>query len=194
MISSIFGKIIHKTEKAVIIENNGIGYRVFCAENVLAELKLNQDVRLFTHLHVREDLLDLYGFLNRDDREFFEMLISISGIGPKSALGVLSVADVKIIKSAILAGDASILTKVSGIGQKTAAKIVLELKSKLADVMSREDIASYAGEDYKKDMEVLDALIGLGYNRAKAREALKQVKGSLTTEQKLKECLRALGK
>lgn len=194
MFASIFGKIIHKTDKAVVIENSGIGYKVFVSENVLAELEVDKEAKLYTHQYIREDMMDLYGFLNWTDMEFFEMLISISGIGPKGALGVLSVADIKTIKSAILAGDSSIMTKVSGIGQKMAAKIVLELKSKLKDVISKEDMMSYASEDYKKDMEVLDALIGLGYNRAKAREALKQVSGNLTTEEKVKECLRVLGK
>lgn len=198
MISSVFGKIIDKTDKFVVIENNGIGWRVFCPENVLLGLKPDAETKLYTYLHVREGVMDLYGFLNREDREFFEMLISISGIGPKSALGILSIASTKMIKSAILADDVSILTKVSGIGQKTAAKIVLELKSKLQNTMSKDDMAEYAGKDYKKDMEVLDALVGLGYNRLNAREALKQVIGSLTTEEKVEEkvkkCLRILGR
>lgn len=194
MIASIFGKIAYKSDKFVIIENGGIGWRVFCSENVLLGLNPDAETQLYTYLHVREGVMDLYGFLNREDREFFEMLISISGIGPKSALGILSIASTKMIKSAILADDVSILTKVSGIGQKTAAKIVLELKSKLQNTMSKDDMAEYAGKDYKKDMEVLDALVGLGYNRSRVREALKQVLGSLTTEEKVKECLRILGK
>ncbi|MEK7627538.1 MAG: Holliday junction branch migration protein RuvA, partial [Patescibacteria group bacterium] len=120
MISSISGKIIHKNDKFVVIENNGIGYKIFASENTLSELNTDNEAKIHTYLHVREGLMDLYGFLNSEDKEFFEMLISVSGIGPKGALNILAIAPVKMVKSAILAGDASILTKVSGIGQKTA--------------------------------------------------------------------------
>ena len=99
-----------------------------------------------------------------------------------------------MVKSAILAGDASILTKVSGIGQKTAAKIVLELKSKIKNTLSEEDIASYAGEDFKKNMDVLDVLVTLGYNQTQAREILKQIPTNLSTEEKIKQGLKLLGK
>jgi holliday junction DNA helicase RuvA len=192
MIYSITGKIIHKTAKFVVVENGGIGYKIFSSENILAGLDVGRDVNLYTHLHVREDILDLYGFLDSEDKDFFEMLISISGIGPKGALGILSVAPTKMLKSAILAGDSSIMTKVSGIGSKTAAKIVLELKSKLASSMSKEDQGAYLPEDVKKDMDVIDALVGLGYNQAKAREALKNAPVNFSTEEKIKHCLKQM--
>ena len=101
MIASISGKIIHKTDKFAVIENNGIGYKIFAMEDSLTGLKLDQDAKFYTYLYVREDALDLYGFLTREDREFFEMLISVSGIGPKSAIGILSAAATKTIKSSI---------------------------------------------------------------------------------------------
>ena len=194
MIASILGKIIHKTEKFVIIENNDIGYKVFMAENTLSEFNIGDEIKIHTYLHIREDLMDLYGFLNSEDKDFFEMLISVSGIGPKGALNILTIAPVKMIKSAILAGDAGILTKVSGIGQKTAAKIVLELKSKIKNTLSEKDMASYAGEDFKKNMDVLDALTTLGYNQTQAREILKQIPAHLSAEDKIKQGLKLLGK
>lgn len=193
MIASIFGKIINKTDKYAVVEAGGIGYKVFSSENVLMELEVGKEARLHTHLHVREDAMDIYGFMNLEDKDFFEMLISVSGIGPKGALGVLAVAPIKMIKSAILAGDSSIMTKVSGIGSKTAAKIVLELKSKLKSSMPKEDIGAYLPEDIKKDMDVIDALVGLGYSQAMAREVLKDAPTDLSTEEKVRYCLKQAG-
>lgn len=194
MIALISGKIIQRTDKHVVVETGGIGYKVFSSENVLAELDIGKEIKLHTHLHIREDLMDLYGFLDREDKDFFEMLISISGIGPKGALGVLAIAPIKMIKSSILAGDSSIMTKVSGIGQKMAAKIVLELKSKLKSSMPEEDGKSYIPESIQKDMDVIDALVGLGYSQATAREALKNVPENLSIEEKIKYCLKRVGK
>lgn len=194
MIYSILGKIINKMEKFVVVENNGIGYKIFSSESILAGLEVGQDINLYTYLNVREDVLDLYGFLSLEDKEFFEMLISVSGIGPKGALGILAVAPTRMLKSAILAGDSNVMTKVSGIGSKTAAKIVLELKSKLASSISKEDKESYLSEDVKKDIDVIDALVGLGYNQLKAREALKSAPTDLSTEDKIRYCLKQAGK
>lgn len=194
MVYFISGKIVHKTEKFVVVENNGIGYKVFATEDMLLGLKPDQDAKFYTYLYVREDALDLYGFLTREDLEFFEMLISVSGIGPKSAIGILSIASTRTIKSSILTDDAGIMTKVSGIGHKTAAKIILELKSKLQNAISKEDMDSYLKGDFKEDMEVLDALVGLGYSRGKVQEALRSVSlKNKSVEQKIKECLKILG-
>lgn len=195
MIASISGKIIYKTEKFTIIENNGIGYKISMPEDALTGLKPNQDAKFYTYLYVRENALDLYGFLTREDLGFFEMLISVSGIGPKSAIGILSAASTKTIKSSILTNDASIMTKVSGIGHKTAAKIILELKSKLQNSISKEDLDSYTKGNFKEDMEVLDALIKLGYNKLRAQETLRSISSeNKSVEEKIKECLKILGK
>lgn len=194
MIYSVSGKIANKTEKFVVLENRGIGYKIFSPENILDVLEIGQDAILYTYLHIREDIFDLYGFLNQEDKDFFEMLISVSGIGPKGALGILSVAPTRMLKSAILAEDSSIMTKVSGIGSKTAAKIVLELKSKIASSISKEDKESYLPEEIKSNMDVIDALIGLGYSQAKAREVLKDVPANLSTEEKIKHCLKRTAK
>jgi Holliday junction DNA helicase RuvA len=136
---------------------------------------------------VREDILDLYGFLDKKDLEFFEMLISISGIGPKGALNILSVASIETLKKAITNEESSILTKVSGIGQKTAEKIILELKSKVS--------GEYMDEKGGASGETIDALVSLGYRLQEAREALKKVPDDVKeVGAKIKYALKLLSK
>ncbi|MDZ4284431.1 MAG: Holliday junction branch migration protein RuvA, partial [Patescibacteria group bacterium] len=145
------------------------------------------EVSLWTHLVVRDDALELFGFRERDELSLFERLISVSGIGPKSALAILDLAPVETLRSAIARGDTSYLTKVSGIGKKTAQKIVLELRDSLAS--ARE--ADSAGEDYG---DVIDALTTLGYSAREAREALKKMPPSTAdTSERIKAALKTLG-
>ena len=151
--------------------------------------KNSETFSLWTHLHVRENALELYGFLEYAELEFFEMLIQISGIGPKSALGVLSVAAIDTLKKAISSGETSYLTKVSGIGRKTAEKIILELREKLGDL-------SEAGKTMLKgEQDVLGALESLGYSVNEAREALRHIPENIEgTNNRIKEALKNLGK
>lgn len=166
----------------------GVGYKVFISQAVGKGLSAGSEAKLWTHLHVREDAMELYGFLYQAELEFFEMLISISGIGPKSALGVLAVAPIDTIKRAISSGDTSYLTKVSGIGRKTAEKIVLELKDKMGFGK-----VSFAGEELKDDADILDALVSMGYSQKDARERIRQIPHNIKgRDKRLKEALRSV--
>ena len=133
MISSVSGEIKYIGEDFLEIVSGSTGYKVFSTSNTLGAYSLGQNVEIFTYLYVRENSLDLYGFNTREERDFFEVLIGISGIGPKGAIGILSAAPLDLLKKAIASGDTSILTRVSGIGQKTASRIIIELKDKLPD-------------------------------------------------------------
>lgn len=188
MISVIKGTIELNTDKYVIIDVNGVGYKVFISGNTFKNLpEKGEKVRLFTHLHVREDAMELYGFLTPKELEFFELLISISGIGPKGAMNILSVASIETLKKAIINEESTILTKVSGIGKKTAEKIILELKNKVGD--------EFLGEKVSVDNEAIDALIGLGYKLREAREALKKVPKEVDgVENRVREALKLLGR
>lgn len=184
MIGSIKGKVIYQAEKFVIIEtNSGIGYRV----NI--NLPTSGEVFLFIHTHIREDALDLYGFLKYSELEFFEMLIGVSGIGPKGALGILGIASIDTLKKAISTSDVTYLTKISGIGKKTAEKIVIELRDKL--VKENKEIGSVTS--LRDELDALEALKSLGYSQNEAREALKKVSPELNTNAKIKEALKILG-
>lgn len=178
MIGRLSGKIIFKGEKNVILDVGGIGYKVFLSPTSSQVLNSGENAALWTHLHVKEDALELYGFLHQSELEFFELLISISGIGPRSALGVLALAPVDTIRKAIAQGDISYLTKVSGVGKKTAQKIVLELKDKLSGG------ASFISETLKDDADILEALVSLGYTQKDAREMLSKIPAGVTGRDK----------
>lgn len=190
MISHIRGTILEVTDRHAVIDVQGLGYKAYCTSDTLSSLREGSEASLHTYLAVREDALDLYGFPTADERGFFELLISISGIGPRSALGILSVATVDTLKRAIGTGDTSYLTKVSGIGRKTAEKVVLELRDKLrAHVDMKETPHTLRAES-----DVVEALKSLGYSQNEARDALKEVPDDiLGTNARIKEALRILG-
>ena len=186
MISRVQGKVTHKTEKFVIVDVGGLGYKINVSTDTLVKIKNASDVSLWTHLQVREDALELYGFLDRQELEFFEMLIDISGIGPKSALGIIGVAPIETLKKAIASGDTSYLTKISGIGKKTAEKIILELRDKLSALGHKAGLGELSHE-----LDAIEALKSLGYSQNEAREALKQVPAEITdTSAKVKKLLK----
>lgn len=191
MIGSIRGKIILKRDKWLIVESAGVGYKVNVAPDVLLRTKIdNNDAFFFIHTHVREDALDLYGFSELSELEFFEMLISVSGIGPKGALGILGITTIETLRKAISTGDVSYLTKVSGIGKKTAEKIVIELRDKIKDIDKDEkNSTSLQGE-----LDALEALKSLGYSQSEARDAIKKAPADLSTSAKIREALKILGK
>lgn len=188
MIGQLRGTVAHIAPDSVIIDVSGVGYRVAVTKAALASFTLQTPTTLFTHLSVRETALDLYGFQTERDRDFFEMLLSVSGVGPKSALAILSLAPSTTLMSAIGSGDASYLTKVSGVGPKSAQKIVLELADKLA-VYSTTDEHSRGGTS-----DAIDALHALGYSVDEARKALSSVSDDITdTSERVKEALKQLG-
>ena len=190
MIGSIKGNIILTTEKFLIIETNGVGYKINVSPDTLSKTqKPDKEFFFFIHTHVREDTLDLYGFLDYPELEFFEMLIGVSGIGPKGALTILGVTSVETLRKAISTGDISYLTKISGIGKKTAEKIVIELRDKMTKEIKDEKNGSYLREE----LDVLEALKSLGYSSNEAREALKKTSPDLNTNLKIREALKILG-
>jgi Holliday junction DNA helicase RuvA len=164
--------VLDKTLNYAIVEVRDIGYQVFAGENFLADLKLNSDVEIYTHHHIREEADDLYGFKSLEELELFELLLTVSGVGPKSALGVLSIASSGDIKEAIIRGDAGLLTKVSGIGKKTAERLVLELKSKVVRSGASSAVINSA---MTLGSDEIDALVSLGYSLSDARAALNAV-------------------
>ena len=174
MISFLRGKLINKGKNYLILEVADIGYQVFVNPVMYAELTIGDQLEIYTHHYVREDAETLYGFKNLEELEMFELLLSISGVGPKSALGVLSIAKVEDIKSSIARGDATMLTKVSGIGRKTAERIVLDLRDKIA-IIGGSVFGGMSGGDSSSNSDEIDALVTLGYSAQQAREALRQI-------------------
>jgi len=189
MISHINGILIKKTQSLVTIDVGGIGYAVRVSSETLSSLPTeNEAVSLWTHLAVRENAMDLYGFVTPEELHFFELLIGIPGIGPKSGLAILSLASVDVLKKSITSGNTTYLTKVSGIGKKSAQKIVLELKDKLGAYEN-------TGTDLEEEADVIEALASLGYSLKEAREALKHVPDDVVgTTNRVRAVLQLLGK
>lgn len=188
MISFLRGKVLETATRSAVLEVNSIGYKIFVTDDALHSLKPGKEVAFWTHLAVREDAQDLYGFLAKKDRDFFELLITVSGIGPKSALNILSLIASDTLAGAIRTGSTAHLVKVSGIGRKTAEKIVLELKDKLAGYGSKETSA-----EMLSDADVIEALKALGYDTDDAREALKNIDKKISdTGMKVKAALKLL--
>ncbi|MGB2580825.1 MAG: Holliday junction branch migration protein RuvA [Minisyncoccia bacterium] len=192
MIAHLSGTILFAGDRYVVIETNGVGYKVRLAVDTLQTLRKNvgKDMSLWIHTAVREDALDLYGFQNQVELDFFEMLISVSGIGPKGALGILNVAPVDHLKEAIAMGDIGALTKVSGIGSKSAQKIILELRDKLGGHESET-----GGTMLGDERDAIEGLVALGYSERSARETLKKIPTDIKgTGSRIKEALKLLGK
>ena len=190
MIARLEGSIIHINEKFLVVDVHGVGYKVFVTADTITSCELLDTVALWTYTAVRENSLDLYGFLTTEEMSFFELLLDVSGIGPKSALSILIVAPLDTLKKAIATGDTSYLNKVSGIGKKTAEKIVIELRDKL---QAFKDTAG-TGLSMRDEGDIIEALKSLGYSQNEARETLKKIPDSIKgTSARIKEALKILG-
>lgn len=190
MISFIKGTIIRKTDKYVVLDIGNLGYQVFLTTQTLEKNKKGDIASFFTHTHVREDILDLYGFETWEDLDFFNQLIDISGVGPRSALAVLSVAPLEEIKKAVVHGDPALLQQVAGIGKKTAERIIVELREKIK-FTSDFDLTSLANIG---DTQVIEALISLGYKEKEIRPIITKIPADITDlSLRIKEALRLLG-
>lgn len=189
MIAKLKGKIEYLKSGYAVVDVNGVGYKVYLSAYTFGKVAGLAEVDLFIHTYVREDTLALYGFLAAEELEMFELLISISGIGPKAGLGILSIATPKTIRTAILNEDPTILTKVSGIGKKTAERVILELKNKVRDLSAGEK------EEAMTDSDAIEALLALGYTVTEARDALKVVPTDLKdVGARVKAALKNLGR
>ena len=194
MIDQISGKIISINENYVVLAVGGLGIKVNISAAFASKLVDEDLITLVTYLNVREDALDLYGFKDESERNLFLMLISISGIGPKLAVSILSGVEIEELKSNILSGDIKSLTSIPGVGAKTAKRIIIELKDKLSKTTTTElgfedDFASKISKD------VLSALVGLGYSESIAKEVIKRInpaKSNKSIESLIKESLKIL--
>ncbi len=204
MISFIKGKLVHIYENVIIVENNGIGYEIFVPMSVIGNMPLvGSEVMIYTYMHVREDALQLFGFLDRDTLEIFKLLITVSGIGPKGAIGVLGTLSADDIRYAVMAEDAKTIAKAPGIGAKTASKVVIELKDKLKMRDVAENISSEIdgqqsifddGGSKQAVSDAIEALVALGYSATEAAKAVRKADAGddVTVEELLKLSLKYL--
>jgi len=187
MIASLSGTVRHKDTRSLVVDVSGVGYKVLVTIETALGAVPNSPISLWTHLVVRDTSLEIFGFLDKETLDIFELLITISGIGPKSALGILNVASPDTLRQAVASEDTSYLTRVSGIGKKNAEKIVLELKDKMK--VSKDDKSL----DTRSEGDALEALVSLGYNERDARDALKKVpKEVVGASERVKSALKLL--
>lgn len=202
MIAFIRGEVAAIEDNCVVLENNNIGYNVFMPGSAIdGILRVGEEIRVHTYLHVKEDIMQLYGFLTRDDLKLFRMLLGVNGIGPKAALGILSALTADSLRFAVLSDDVATISRAPGIGKKTAQKLILELKDKLNLEEAFEQKLSHAGEiqsytegtqDARK--EAVQALVALGYSNSDALRAVKSVPESddMDVEALLKAALKKM--
>lgn len=190
MIGQLRGQIIDSEEKYIIVDVSGVGYKVFTTPETKRIFTDKEEISLRTHLVVREDALDLYGFATKEELAFFELLLSVSGVGPKSALSVLTLTTPNTLIQAINGNNADYLVKVSGLGRKLAEKIVLELKDKVEHLGSPEEFGGIG-----RDTDTILALQAMGYTERDIREVLKKTPSDITdTGEKIKFALKNLGR
>lgn len=171
MIATLRGEIVQVEENALILEVGGVGLRVFVPAPLRTRMKAGDSILLYTHLVVREDALILYGFESKPERELFNVLLGVDGVGPKAALSVLSTLSLDAIQRAVFAEEADILNRVPGVGKKTAQKIALHLKDKLKPMDTLATVAAMTD----RDSEVLAALTALGYSVVEAQSAIQSL-------------------
>ncbi|MBE5945019.1 MAG: Holliday junction branch migration protein RuvA [Lachnospiraceae bacterium] len=195
MFAYIKGKVEHIGIDYIVIENNGIGFRINTSTIVASKLSLHQQVTIYTHLNVREDDMSIFGFMTEDELSVFRLLISISGIGPKGALAILSTLSIDELRIAVLSDDHKAIAKANGVGAKTAQRVVIELKDKfkLNDVLggvSKDDLPDYNTNDIITETAM--ALTSLGYSNVEALRAIKKVQGAdkMSVEELLKAALK----
>lgn len=192
MISYLTGIIINKGKNYIIVNVNGIGYKVFVSTNLLSEISISQEIELYIYQQVGEQVLSLFGLRSLTELEFYELLLSVSGVGPKTALAFFNVADVDNLQDSIMRADADLLSKVPGIGKKTAERIVLELGTKIAGLMKD---GLQVSKSITPASDEIDALVALGYGWQEAREALQKIGQDIQDSgERVRLALRMLGR
>ena len=196
MYAYIKGELEEKSNGFVVIDNNGIGYKIFMSDTAIGRLgELHSNVKVYTYYQVREDNISLYGFNTKEELRMFELLISVSGVGSKSAINMLSNIEASSFAVAVVSNDIKKISSIKGIGNKTAQRLVLELKDKLKaeqELTKVEEIQEVA-QDEEISNDAVDALQILGYNRRDIESVLKKIETeNLTTEEIIKEALKLL--
>lgn len=194
------GTVTHVEQGLAVIDCGGVGYACHTSQNTLSAIKMGHKARLYTYLHVREDIFDLFGFADMEELNCFKMLIGVSGVGPKAALAILSVAPPSRLALSVITGDEKLLTQAPGIGKKIAQRIVLELRDKMAKEQLESAsggadipaVATAAG-GVNHTQEAVAALMVLGYNRAEALHAMEGMPANeLEAEEIIRRCLKKL--
>ena len=181
MLSYIKGELAEVFEDTIVVENNGLGINVKVPATVLSNIpSIGEDIKVYTYLYVREDAINVYGFLTRDDLNVFKLLLNVNGVGPKAALGILSTISANDLRYAVLSDDVNAIKKAPGIGAKTAQRLIIELKDKLKleseeALILNANVGTKPSDDLILKNDAIEALVSLGYSQREAMDAVKKV-------------------
>lgn len=190
MIAHVFGKVAEKFNGSLVIDVHGVGYEVSVATNDFDAVILDQEVKFYTYHHVREQSEELFGFSSLAAKKLFEMLITVQGVGPKAALAILSLGDAEQVRNAIANADSSFVQKATGVGKKTAERVVVDLSDKVGLPTHYGRTEAPLQTELNTSDEALEALMALGYTLADATKALEDVDVNLPTAQRVTEALK----
>ena len=190
MIAHVFGKVAEKFNSSLVIDVHGVGYEVSVATNDFDAVILDQEVKFYTYHHVREQSEELFGFSSLAAKKLFEMLITVQGVGPKAALAILSLGDAEQVRNAIANADSGFVQKATGVGKKTAERVVVDLSDKVGLPTHYGRTETPLQTELNTSDEALEALMALGYTLADATKALENVDANLPTAQRVTEALK----
>ena len=190
MIAHVFGKVAEKFNGSLVVDVHGVGYEVSVATNDFDAVILDQEVKFYTYHHVREQSEELFGFSSLAAKKLFEMLITVQGVGPKAALAILSLGDAEQVRNAIANADSSFVQKATGVGKKTAERVVVDLSDKVGLPTHYSRTETPLQTELNTSDEALEALMALGYTLADATKALENVDANLPTAQRVTEALK----
>lgn len=190
MIAHVFGKVAEKFNGSLVVDVHGVGYEVSVATNDFDAVTLDQEVKFYTYHHVREQSEELFGFSSLAAKKLFEMLITVQGVGPKAALAILSLGDAEQVRNAIANADSSFVQKATGVGKKTAERVVVDLSDKVGLPTHYGRAETPLQTELNTSDEALEALMALGYTLADATKALENVDVNLPTAQRVTEALK----
>lgn len=191
MIATLSGVVSEKLADVVVLEVGGVGYGLYVTAEDHGRLISGEAVKVFVYEHIREQQHDLFGFLARESKIFFELLLSVSGVGPKMALNMLSIGSAQVVKQAIASGDVKLIQQANGVGRRLAERVVVELKDKVGLVgVDLETTGLLQSDDSLLKDEVVEALVALGYSPQDAIKSLQNIDPKLTTKERLTQALR----
>ena len=193
----ISGKAGLVGDNFVVVDAGGVGYKIYTSVLNIEKIRLEESIKMYTYTYIREDMFDIYGFLSEGELDLFEKLLSVSGVGPKAAISVLSVATADKIALAIVTGDTDLIKKANGVGPKAASRIVLELKDKLSNAAiasdgAKELVTQVVTGGMSATGEAIEALVTLGYSQAEAKSALSGIDMTMDIELIIKQALMKL--
>lgn len=190
MIATLNGMITDKSIDSLVIEVSGVGYEIFATGSDLDNLSTDDLVKMYIYEHIREQSHDLFGFISSLDKQLFEKLLSVNGVGPKMALAIMNVGTSEAVKQAIAKGDVKLLQSASGVGKKVAERIVVDLKDKVGLIATEQATAFLSESSNEFNSEAIDALLSLGYSQNDANLMLREIDPDLSTEEKIKLALK----